>query len=287
MTIWLRRSAMAGAVAWAVVAALAPFGLIEKLFLLAPLVAVPLAFALLEPAPWMSAILQPFAAASATASFFVPPGAAAAGLAVPWAILTGVAALEGLMRIRTWSFEEVVTTASLLLLPVGGGWLLASRAGFAPLGFGEPIALLTAVPFHFTAFLAPTLAVLAGRGSRGPLFAASSLGILGGTPLLAVGFVFSPVLKLAAVFVIVAALGGVAVLQLRALARLKRRMSKTLLALSSAALLAGMLIAGLYELGFFTARGWLSIPQVARSHGLLNGLGFAVAGLMAWTLERR
>jgi hypothetical protein len=287
MSTWLRRSATAGAVAWAVVAAVAPIGLIEKLFLLAPLVAVPLALALLEPAPWMSAILQPFAAASATASFFVPPGAVAAGLAAPWAILTGVALLEGLMRIRTWSFDEVVTTVSLLLLPVGGGWLMASRAGVAPMGFGEPIAILTAVHFHFTAFLAPALAVLAGRERPGPLYAASALGILAGTPLLAVGFVFSPALKLGAVFLLVAALGGVAVSQLRAMPRLKRRMSKILLATSSAALLAGMLIAGLYEIGFFTARGWLSIPQVARVHGPLNGLGFAVAGLMAWTLERR
>ena len=284
MRTWLRRSAMAGAVAWGLVAAAAPIGLIEKLFLLAPLVAVPLAFALLEPAPWMSGLLQPVAAAAATASFFVPPGYVAAGLAAPWAILTGVAALEGLMRVRTYAFEEIATTLSLLLLPVGGGWLMASRAGVAPLGFGEPIALLTAVHFHFTAFLAPTLAVLAGPGR---LFTASALGILGGTPLLAVGFVFSPALKLAAVFLLVAALAGVAVLQLRALPRLKRRMSKVLLALSSAAVLAGMAVAGLYEIGFFTGRGWLSIPEVARVHGPLNGLGFAVAGLMAWTLERR
>ena len=290
MRTWLRRSAMAGAVAWAVVAAVAPIGLIEKLFLLAPLVAVPLAFALLEPAPWMSAILQPVAAASATASFFVPPGTVAAGLAAPWAILTGVAALEGLTRVRTWSLEEVVTTLSLLLLPVGGGWLVATRAGLAPMGFGEPIALLTAVHFHFTAFLAPALAVLAGRDTRGAdrtLFRASALGILGGTPLLAVGFLVSPLLKLAAVVLLIAALAGVAVLQLRALPRLKGRMSKLLLALSSAAVVAGMLLAAAYEIGVFTGRGWLSIPEVARSHGPLNGLGFAVAGLMAWTLERR
>ncbi|HEX7896828.1 MAG TPA: YndJ family transporter [Planctomycetota bacterium] len=290
MNAWLRRSATAGAVAWAVIAVVAPFGVMEKLFLLAPLVAMPLAFALLEPAPWMVSILQPFAAAAATASFFVPPGTIAAGLAAPWAILTGVAALEGLTRVRTYSLEEVVTTLSLLLLPVGGGWLVATRAGLAPMGFGEPIALLTAVHFHFTAFLAPALAVLAGRGTRGfdrTLFRASAFGILGGTPLLAVGFLVSPLLKLAGVFLLAAALGGVALSQLRALPRLKGRMSKLLLALSSAAVLAGMLIAALYEIGFFTGRGWLSIPQVARSHGPLNGLGFAVAGLMAWTLERR
>lgn len=290
MKTWLRGSAAAGAVAWTIVALVAPIGLIEKLFLLAPLVALPLAFALLEPAPWMLAILQPVAAASATASFFVPPGTVAAGLAAPWAILTGVAALEGLLRFRTFTFEDVATTVSMLFLPVGGGWLIASRAGVAPMGFGEPIALLTAVHFHFTVFLAPALAVLAGRGTSGRtrgLFIASTAGILAGTPLLAVGFIASPLLKLAAVGLLVASLWGVALLQALAIRRLSGRMSKLLLALSSAAVAAGMVLAGLYEIGFFTGRGGLSIPEVARSHGPLNGLGFALGGLMAWTLERR
>lgn len=286
MTRWLRRSAAIGAVAWTAVA-FTPIGWIEKLFLLAPLVCVPLALALLNPAPWMSAILQPFAAAAATASFFVAPGYVAAGIAVPWAILTGVVTLESLMRIRTWSFEEVASLVASLLLPVGGFWLLASRAGFAPMGFGEPIAILTAVHFHFTAFLAPALAALAAEGRARKPAILSTAALFVGTPLLAVGFVVSPLLKLLAVFLLVLALWGVATAQILALSRLKGRMSKTLLLLSSASLAAGMVVAGLYEIGFFTARGWLSIPQVARIHGPLNGLGFALGGLMAWTLERR
>ncbi len=278
MRTCLRRSALLGAVAWALVAVLAPFGLTEKLFLLAPLVAMPLAFALLEPAPWMSALLQPVAAGAATASFFVEPGFAAAGLATPWAILTGVALLEALMRIRNYSLETLVLTAAHFLLPVGGFWLLATRAGFAPMGFPEPIVLLTAVHFHFTAFLAPLLAVQAG--ARLPAAA-----ILLGTPLLAVGFVVSPLLKLIAVFFLAAALAAVAVQQLRI--RTSKRTARFLLATSSLCLLAGMAIAGVYEAGFFSGAAWLSIPQVARSHGPLNGLGFALAGLVAWTLEKR
>jgi hypothetical protein len=271
MKSWLRRSALLGAAAWAVVAVAAPFGLLEKLFLLAPLVAMPLAFALLEPAPRRAALLQPFAAAAATASFFAAPGPVAAGLAAPWAILTAVAAFEGLRK-------ELVLSGALLLLPVGGGWLMASRAGMAPIGFGEPIVLLTAVHFHFTAFLAPLLAVRAGARLAGPA-------ILLGTPLLAVGFVYSPLLKLVAVFFLIAALAALAAAQLRALRRMSSRPARGLLGLSSASLLAGMAVAGVYEAGFFSGAAWLSIPEVARSHGPLNALGFAIAGLVAWTLE--
>ena len=277
MRIWLRRSALLGAVAWTLVAALAPFGLTEKLFLLAPLVAMPLGLALLEPAPWMTAILQPVAAGAATASFFLEPGFAAAGLATPWAILTGVALLEALMRIRNYSPDTLLLTAAHFLLPVGGFWLLATRAGFAPMGFPEPIVLLTAVHFHFTAFLAPLLAVQAGARLAGA-------GILAATPLLALGFVLSPLLKLIAVFLLIAALAALALRQLRV--RTSTRTARLLLATSSLCLLAGMAIAGVYEAGFFSGSAWLSIPQVAHSHGPLNGIGFAVAGLVAWTLER-
>lgn len=286
MTTWLRRSALLGALVWGVVAATAPFGLLEKLFLLAPLVAIPLGFALLDPPPWMSAVLQPFAAAAATASFYVAPGYTAAGLAVPWAILTGVAALDALLRLRDFKVETLVRTGAFLLLPVGGGWLLATRAGFAPLGFPEPIVLLTAVHFHFTAFLAPLLAIQAREGSR-PLFLIAGPGILLGTPLLAVGFVVSPALKLAAVGFLVLVLAALALLQLLAARRMSQPLPRALLGLSSLSLLGGMSIALVYEAGFYSGAAWLSIPQVARSHGPLNGLGFAVAGLVAWNLRKR
>lgn len=285
MKIWLRRSALLGAAAWAVVAAVAPIGLLEKLFLLAPLVLLPLAFALLEPAPWMVGVLQPLAAAAATASFLVAPGFTAAGLATPWAVLTGVAALEGLLRLRSFAREELVLTLALFLLPVGGFWLVATRAGFAPMDFPEPIVLLTAVHFHFTVFLAPLLAVLAGRGR--PLFLLAGPGLLAGTVLLAVGFVVSPTLKLAAVGLLVLAATAVAVLQWRAAGGLANRTARLLLRVSALSLLAGTALAGAYEVGVHTGAAWLSIPAMVRTHGPLNGLGFAALGLVAWTLERR
>jgi hypothetical protein len=51
----------------------------------------------------------------------------------------------------------------MLYLPIGGAWLVASRLGIQPLGFGDTIVLLTAVHFHFAGFAAPVLAGLAGR----------------------------------------------------------------------------------------------------------------------------
>jgi hypothetical protein len=55
--------------------------------------------------------------------------------------------------------------------------------------------------------------------------------------------------------------------------------------LSSVALAAGMALAGAYAVGEFRETLWLGIPVMAWSHGLLNGVGFVLCGLLAWSLE--
>jgi hypothetical protein len=46
-----------------------------------------------------------------------------------------------------------------------------------------------------------------------------------------------------------------------------------------------MALSAVYALGEFLRTGWLSIPEMARTHGLLNALGFVLCGLLAWTPE--
>jgi hypothetical protein len=48
-----------------------------------------------------------------------------------------------------------------------------------------------------------------------------------------------------------------------------------------------MILAGLFGIGEFTETWWLTIPEMARSHGPINGLGFACGGLLGWTLAGR
>ncbi len=297
---WTARSAAAGAVAWLGVAALGRPGLIESLFLLAPLIAVPLALRLIacdSPSLALRAAmaLQPGAAGLAAASFFLPAGPAAAGVAAPWALVTALLGLTGLLRLpRVFreDFGSFLGTAAMLLVPVGGAWLVASRAGRPLGGFPEPIVLLTAVHFHFTAFAGPILTAAAGRAAATKpimraVFRGAGLGMVFGTPLLAAGFVFSPVLKLVSALALVVAFTGTALLQLRAIPAVEGRLPRALLAVSAACVVAGMALEAVYEIGFFTGRAWISIPEMARTHGILNGLGFVLGGLLAWTLDER
>lgn len=258
-------------------------GLMELLFLLAAWAIVPLGLRFLPDAGpiRLSRRIQPVAAALATASFFVPKGPVAAGLAVPWLVLDGLLALGALLVLKNAlrSARDFLLLAAMGFPIIGGVHLVASRMGHPLAGFPEPIVLLTAIHFHYTAFAAPILASLAGR-SR--LAVTSGVGIVGGTPLLAAGFLFSPTLKGVGVAVLCASVIGLAFGQMAQASVLPERRARILLALSSLAAIAGMALAAVYEHGFTTGRTWISIPRMAWTHGLLNGVGFSLLGLFAW-----
>lgn len=262
--------------------------MIEVLFLLAPLAVVPLGLRVLPPAvrPLRAArLLWLPGAVLAAVSFLLPRGRGAALAALPWVAVTfllGLSALLSLRRAsRTW--EHVFAAAGLAFIPVGGIWFLASRWTGTFMNFTEPIVLLTGVHFHYTGFAAPILASRLAGGSR-PARAAG-VGLLAGTPLLAAGFVVSPLLKFAAALLLVVSASTLGLAQLRALPSLRRPAARDLLALSSMAILAGMALAAAYALGEFRSTLWLGIPVMAWTHGLLNGVGFVGGGLMAWAFE--
>ena len=259
-------------------------GLLELLFLLAAWAIVPLGLPFLPDSPVLrfARRVWPAAALSATVSFFLPKGTWAATLALPWLAFNGLVALGGPLRLKD-SFRgglpSLFLLAAMMFPPIGGVHLVASRYDYSLGGFPEPIILLTAIHFHYTAFAAPILAGLAAR-SGGIVARIGGIGLVGGTPLLAMGFLFSPHLKIAAVGVLCVGVITLAVAQLGV--ALPSRRAKALLVVSSLAVIAGMILAAVYEHGFYTGRTWISIPTMAQTHGLLNGIGFSLCGLLAW-----
>lgn len=262
-----------------------PIGVVEFLFLLASTVIVPLGLGFLPDAWPVRAArkVQPVAGGMVIVSFFLPIGVTAALFAAPWLLVNGLVAIGGLLVLRKSLREGVpalLLVAAMLFPPVGGIHLVASRYGHPLGGFPEPIILLTAVHFHYTAFAAPILASLASRSSV--LARIGGIGLVGGTPLLAAGFLFSPHLKSAAVGLLVLSVLVLAAAQGIAATRESSTLGKSLLILSSLSVIAGMVLAAVYEHGFATGRSWISIPAMAWSHGILNGIGFSLGGLLGW-----
>jgi hypothetical protein len=316
---WARICATGGAGVWAGLPVLAragiwPMGGIELLFVFAPLVVVPLGMALgrgmefSSPArragenssPWaidrIVARLQPVAAVTAVIAVLLPPGHRAGWFGGTWlflCLLVAVPAVAGSISAmasgrvpRIWEWALLMAKIDL---GVGGACFLASRLGIGLFGMPEPIGLLTAVHFHFAGFATAMIAAATGQ------FAASRaenrwlrflIPAVVGMPLaVAVGFVTLPALKMGAALLFGISVAGLAVCLQSLTKTMTRRTARVLLRVAPASVFAGMVLAGAYAIADFVGSDRLTMPQMARTHGVLNCVGFCLPGLLGWLVE--
>jgi len=277
-------------------------GAAESLFLLAPLVTIPLGLRLAvgglgqgKTLYRLTVVLQPLGALMAAGAFALPVGKWAGALATGWLGVTACIALCGLagwLQSGLPLLERTCLNVGLVYLPFGGFWFMASRLGLTPSGFKEPIVLLTAVHFHYAAFAAPILTALVGialratSGARHKLFPFAAWSVMAGPPLLAAGWALSStLLKFAAAYLLAAGLAVVAVLILSLIPSLHSALAKFLLALSALSVVAGMCLVCMYAAGEYIGPKVITIPQMTVTHGVINCLGFTLCGLLAWRVE--
>src|SRR5258705_10869009 len=55
--------------------------------------------------------------------------------------------------------------------------------------------------------------------------------------------------------------------------------------MADCAALGAFSLAGIYAVSEYLHKDWITIPGMANSHGLLNGLGFVLLTLLAWLME--
>jgi hypothetical protein len=201
-------------------------------------------------------------------------------------------AVNGLWRVRTRvsapteHLGEISRAVAMIGLVVGGVGLLQSRWGMEPMGFREPLVLLVAVHFHFAAFVTPLMAAEVlermRKKSRRLRLALTSCA-LGGSPLLAMGYVLHiRGLRLMGATLLVVALVMMAIWVLRNLSGIEPFTARVLLGVSSMSAVVAMIYAGIYAFADFFGVVWIAIPQMARTHGVLQAIGFSVCGLLGW-----
>jgi len=308
----MNRNASIGAAVWLAFLAVARMRWIEAewidlLFLLAPLVVVPLGLQLMgemekgvvpSTPERVARDVQLACALAVVASFLLPRGAAAGLLVAAWFVFCGMLAVGGLIRLARGafrSFDSIFAVFAFFYLPIGAAWLTASRLGIAPLGFQEPIVLLTAVHFHYAGFAAPLLARSSRRALVGPparsvavaLLNVLSTGVVVGPGLLAAGFVIGPRVKLAAAVVLAASEVGLAVSFISALKHVARRGPKCLIGLAAASLGFAMMLAALWAIGEYPLQPFVHLAEMARFHGTANAFGFTLCGLIGWTQAQK
>jgi hypothetical protein len=304
--IWAAGSATIGAAVWAgtAVAAragIARMGSVELIFLLALLVVVPLGMALgraISGAGWCDSAasrLQPLGAALAVMAMWLPPGRNAGLAALGWMLVCLLLAGGGVVELirAPWLDAGGGARATLAVakidLAVGGVWLVASRFGMRPMGIQEPIGVLTAVHFHFAGFATATIAaatLLSAEKAGQRLWLKRVVALVVGLPyVVAAGFLISPALKMGAALMFSASVAVLALFLRDCGKRAHDPTARVLLQVASAAVFAGMVLSGTYAIADLLGSDVLTIPQMARTHGILNAVGFCMLGLLGWLVE--
>ena len=248
-------------------------------------------------------------------SLLLPTGEAAGAVACVWLAVCLCATLGGValagrvasgdaldVEVVRWPLALVTLAVALGYLSVGGAWLVISRLDLRPFDLSPDIVRLTAVHFHYAGFgvalLAATgLACADWMASRVSLSIGSVAAIVG-PPVVALGFVTDagPAQVGGAVVVTVAAWSvafGTFLLATSSSASTAapatargaaQRCGRSLLVASALSPLIPMVLAVQWALAQHVAIPALDVQDMAATHGVLNGLGFVIVGLVGWLL---
>ncbi|CAL9600301.1 hypothetical protein SUDANB120_05426 [Streptomyces sp. enrichment culture] len=256
---------------------------------------VPAGLRLIDPAALhRTARWWPLAAAPGAVCLWLPRGATATAMAALYAAAAVALAarvpgrLLRLLRMpsadRARSAPAALAVATALAAPsVAATALVAERAGHRLFGFDLDILALTVPHFHYAGFAAALVAGLVCRAAPGPAARLAAYSVPGGTLLVLFGYFVDDWAELAGAVVLTAGMWAVALATWREVRPVARdRLTRGLLAASSAVLGATMLLALWWAVGEATGTVHPTLTWTAATHGVGNALGFAVCSLLAW-----
>lgn len=302
MTQLIKWHVLLGAATWAALSVFFQLGTIEVLLSFSFLVLVPLSLYLTRTEDLVGNPLRiftlvmvchyPFAVAG-TFSLVFEPGLLAGVLAVAWLVYTVLLGSYGLVRLlaRGWRpMEELLIDAAFIYVVMGGVWLVLHRFAVEGLPFPSVIVLLTAIHFHYSAFLVPIFTGMLGRYMnreklKFPGFSGVALGVIAGPMLVAAGINFGGGLEFLSVIIYVIILYWLAIGTVVAMLQGKGSMyGRLLVAISSVALIVTMALSFLYSYGLTFGNVLLTIPDMVDLHGIGNAFGYGLLGLLGWLL---
>lgn len=208
--------------------------------------------------------------------------------ALIWWMYTVFIALYAILRLwetKIHRIEETSVLFGLIYLAGGGFWFFAYAAHLQIMQFGPLIILLTAVHFHYSAFLIPIFNGLLGRTIRKHrmLYSWITWVILLSPLLIALGITYSKTLDVIAVSIYMAAIYLHAFLVFTAAFRTKT--GTFLIRLSSAVLMITIAFSMIYSFGVFRQEVTLTINQMIWIHGFVNAFGVILPALIGWRIE--
>ncbi|HEY4551664.1 MAG TPA: YndJ family protein [Bacillaceae bacterium] len=259
------------------------------MLLAAQLLYVPLALKIVvKKSDWFARI-YPYIAYPAFCSVallqIAPMSAAGPVLAGIYFFFCLATALYGFSRFlkRGFAFlEEWSINSGLMYLALGGAWFFAHEAELET-GFPPLINWLTAIHFHYSAFLLPIFTGLLGRIVKGTLFKWVCTVILISPMAVALGITFSRWMELISVLLYIMGIYGLIYLSFKA--SFIHRLQRWMVRLSFGALGITILFSLLYAFGRLNGQHYATIDFMLLFHGVLNCVLFAAVGLIGWCMS--
>ncbi|WP_340372153.1 YndJ family protein [Peribacillus sp. FSL E2-0218] len=250
----------------------------------AQLIFVPLMLQLLLETKWKYIMFNWMAMLSIFLLQVVPSSTGQMVLAFIYMTFTFFVACNGLKRFFQRGFTnwaEISIDIGMMYLFVGGLWFFAYMTGMDT-GFSPLITWLTAIHFHYSAFLLPISLGFFGRLHDSTWYRVIVPIILAGPILVAIGISLSPLLEIISVLLYIFAIYTLIVLAYET--RFLSHLQAILIRLSFSALGITILFSLLYAT--YNSFGiWLvSIDFMLKFHGLFNCLIFGMLGVLGWVL---
>ncbi|WP_196493862.1 YndJ family protein [Ornithinibacillus caprae] len=191
----------------------------------------------------------------------------------------------GIIRFINRGFEyieECMINIGLIYIAIGGGWFLAYEVGINT-GFSPILTWLTAIHFHYAAFLLPIFIGFLGRMYKPPMYTFVGLALLAAPMIVALGIAFSPIIEVISVLFYIFGIFGLIVISLKA--PFNKITQKWFVCVSFMALGITILFSLLYSLGNMTNNYSVTIDFMLRFHGVVNSLLFAFVGVIGWSIN--
>lgn len=200
-------------------------------------------------------------------------------------IFTGIIAAYGMDRFFRRGFvhlEEFCIDIAFIYLAIGGVWFFAHIANINT-GFSPIITWLTAIHFHYAAFLFPIFTGFLGRIHKTKNYIRAASAVLLAPILLALGITFSVWLELVSVLLYIFSIYSLLIHAWKTV--FPTVWQKSLIMISYGSLCITIIFSLLYALGNAWEMYDVSISFMLHFHGLFNSICFALIGIVGWMLQ--
>ncbi|EIM07028.1 hypothetical protein A1A1_07609 [Planococcus antarcticus DSM 14505] len=177
---------------------------------------------------------------------------------------------------------ELMIDLGLVYIAIGGMWFLAYIGQFDT-GFDETTTWLTAIHFHYSAFMLCISVGLIGRIQMTKLYKVCAFIIATGPMTLAIGITFSTAIEIIAVSLYVGTIYAITYYTFRL--KFSSSVQAIAVRIPLVTLCATILWSFLYAYGNFTGNTVVAIPVMLAFHGFLNCLLFGSFTVIGWALQ--